>query len=137
MDGEVFPIMPVDPFENWDSVLNQVLTAIPTFEYIETCQIDKWKVCCIPIKPECVNVDDPGHRKALKSGGELDTLFPMKIIAENIGSNKGLGRILRAHYEDKRQHQPGKCKKYTVFNVDMDIFQRMIKVHDIFLLCIV
>ncbi len=51
-----------------------------------------------------------------------------ELTAINIGSNPGLARILRMHYE-KTGQDVDEALKYTAFNVDINIFDRIAKVY--------
>jgi len=55
-------------------------------------------------------------------------MYTDSIQAINIGSNHGLLQILRNHYEEQGQHKHNVCQRYSAFNVDVDIFDRILKV---------
>ena len=82
----------------------------------------------VPLKPNPDKLSLPQHRHALLSGTDkIDNLVTDRIINKNIGSNSGLLRILRDHYEDSGQ-STGACERYTALNVDINIFERIVKV---------
>ena len=55
------------------------------------------------------------------------TICTLAALRENIGSNDGLARILRQFYEDRYMGTNG-CSKYSTLTVDVNIFDRMMKV---------
>lgn len=125
---EIIPAMPEDPFEYEQSLRDLWNANVPQEEYIEKSLMTRWSVCNVPPKPVIHRVRSNQIRDDLKNQTtSLANLYPKKLIAINIGSNIGLGKIIRAHYEEKKQHQDA-CDKYTAFNVDINIFDRMIKV---------
>ena len=86
------------------------------------------KVDRIPLKPHHKRLNDRRHVEALKNSHDsLDNFHCDKIMPINIGANRGLLQILREHHVAKGQLQED-CTRYTVFNVDVDIYARMMKV---------
>jgi hypothetical protein len=128
-DGNTIPANPDDPFVYAAAVEQMWIKYRPTLKYRETSMMVKWDVRCIPIKPALHLVTDDQYRSDLKARTTaLDTMYPKEIVAENIGSLVGFARVMRMHYLDNKQHLAGQCQRYTVFNVDIKIYEMMIKV---------
>jgi hypothetical protein len=129
-DGETIPAMPEDPFEYVSDVTKMWTKYRPGLDYRDNSMMVRWKVCSVPIKPALHLVDDDSYRQALKDKAcGLDTMYPKELVAENIGALVGFARVMRTHYEDKKQDREGECKQYTVFNVDIKIYEMMVKVN--------
>jgi hypothetical protein len=131
--GTMIPAMPDDPFELLPNLLHwfkkHVLKDNRQYGYAKQLAI-QLDVRCVPLKPKADKLTKEQHKKAIEDGCDrLDSMFPTNLIKQNIGSNRGLCRIMREHYEDMGQHhKPPSCSKYTSFNVDCNIFDRMLKV---------
>ncbi len=126
------PAMPPNLFD--DAHVGQLVglwnTHITNTTYYETSFVHKWKVNNVPLKPAAHKVSNPKWRQALRDRvDDLDTMHPRELMALNIGSNIGLARVVRRHYEDRKQDKDGECKTYSAFNVDCNIFDRIIKVN--------
>ena len=71
----------------------------------------KWGLDCVPIKLNPESVTSPLVRAAATGTHQnLDTLHPKELLKYNIGSNVGLARVLRLHYDNKKQQGNG-CKQ--------------------------
>ena len=130
---DVVPAMPDDPFEmiaDFKKVFLQHnrATALTPSMY-DTSMTTVFQVKNVPLKPDHKIMRNPEHRAALKeSHDSLQTLIPDSIMAVNIGANEGFMRLMRMHYEGNHQHLREGCEVYSSFNVDCDIFDRMLKV---------
>jgi hypothetical protein len=81
----------------------------------------------VPLKPRESKCAKEEHKKAVNEGHDgLTTCFPDGIILINIGSNKGLLRLLRFHYQSICVHD--NAARYSALNVDANIFDRCLKV---------
>lgn len=131
-DGdEVIPAMPDDIFatEGVLTQLHKALSAKSGMHEHKSSLVTKFKVLCVPVKPEVRHLNEQKHKDAIKAGHDgLDNLLCDNIVPINIGSNRGLLQILRDHYVQNEQHV-GAARKYTVFNCDENIYIRIIKVH--------
>jgi hypothetical protein len=130
-DGDtIIPAMPDDPFMDEKCVKNfymGVTNASSKHRHAESLTT-QLQVDCIPLKPKHDKLRDARHVAAIKNSHDsLDTFYCDKIIPINIGANRGLLQILRDHMVDKCQLEE-ECTRYTVFNVDVDIYLRMMKV---------
>jgi hypothetical protein len=129
-DGQTIPAMPEDPFEYVAQVEAMWTKYRPDLRYSESSMMVRWRVASVPVKPALHNVDDENYRQALRDKAcGLDTMYPKELIAENIGALIGFARVMRTHYVDKKQEREGECKRYTVFNVDIKIYEMMVKVY--------
>lgn len=95
-------------------------------EYLERSLVSTYRVSCVPLKP--IGKDEDEKKRLRQSRDGMRNLLPQGLIRENIGSNFGLMRILRAFYEDRQMHIPGECQRYYVLNLDINIFNRTLKV---------
>jgi hypothetical protein len=132
-NGKMIPCMPDDPFKFVDNFkrwfVKYAMKAGRKNAYDESLAVTM-DVRCVPLKPSVDNLTKAQHVKSIEDGcDKLDSMFPTNLIKQNIGSNIGLVRIMRSHLEDKGQDRhPPTCSKYTAFNVDCNIFDRMLKV---------
>ena len=130
--GRVVPAMPRKPF-SLKAELEQLFVEIAQGPGAATrhssCIVNQAHVRTVPLKPKPKHLTNPKHKAALEERCDrLCNMYPVGLIEQNIGSNVGLFRILRAHYEERNQHLPGACTRYTAFNVDTTIFDRILKV---------
>lgn len=129
-EGQIIPAMPENPFDEADTLTTLWSTNTIPEEYRESSLAVQYKVRNVPLKPLPQHVQRQGHKNALLGGTDkLDTMHPKELLSHNIGNNQGLARIMRLHYEEKKQDIEGMCKEYSAFNTDINIFDRVIKVH--------
>jgi hypothetical protein len=126
--GEVIPAMPDDPFEYADQLKELVEEHTPRADYRTHSLVFRWNVTSVPLKPVPSQVENRKWRRALLNSGQVSQLFPKELIAENIGSNLGLARIMKEHYNEHKQNTEHDCTKYSVLLADVNIFDRVLKV---------
>lgn len=128
--GEVVPAMPDDLFAN-EADFNAVFDrCVLDTTYYDTSLTTLYRVNSVPLKPDACRVDNHNYRRALQGDTDrLRSMYPKEIAAVNIGSNLGLARIMRAHYDENNQGPGNRCTKYSALNVDENIFMRVLKVH--------
>ena len=129
-EDTVIPGTPTDPFEDEMSVkaFYMGVTKESLSQRHASSLTTLLKLDSVPLKPRHHRLNDPRHVAALKNSHDsLDNFHCDQIMPINIGSNRGLLQILRDHYVAKQQLQE-QCTSYTVFNVDVDIYQRIMKV---------
>jgi hypothetical protein len=123
--------MPPKPFKKKDELISlflEIAEGPGAATQHASCVVSKCHVRNVPLKPSADQMDDPKHKAALSERcNRLVEMYPVGLIKENIGSNLGLMRIMRSHFEEKNQHLAA-CHNYTAFNVDTNIFDRMLKV---------
>jgi hypothetical protein len=125
---KVVPAMPDDPFEFILDLIELFRVNTPT-NHRRKAMATKWAVNKVPIKPDAKRIRHEPWRQAIQGeNAKVQHMFPDQLIAINIGSNKGLGQIMRDFYESKKQHMEDQCKQYTAYNADIQIFHRMYKV---------
>lgn len=133
VDGKTVPAMPDDPFERVEELKQLFLMANdPATDQLRRYDASlshRLDVRTVPPKPEPNLLTNERHRTALIKGHDsLDNLHPGGIFKMNIGANVGLLQLLRTHYENEGQNVDGQCEKYSAFVMDIDIFNRVIKV---------
>jgi hypothetical protein len=134
INGVDIPAMPDDLFGEVNSFLDLFqgvndYRAIGSMARRTRCLTTLTNVSCIPLTPSVEKLAKEKHRLAiLERHDGLDNLITQGIDARNIGSNRGLLKMLREHYNKKLQPE-GLCTKYSIFNTDIDIFERGVKVN--------
>jgi hypothetical protein len=128
----VLPAMPDDIFELYEATRARFLLVTHTQEdcpmLYNTSLTTLLKVNNVPLKPLPCNVAKAEHKEALLQGHDgLSTCYPEGICTLNIGSNRGLIRLLRDHYDSHCVET--KDQRYTSLNVDNNIFDRVLKVN--------
>ena len=84
----------------------------------------KFTVRKVPLKPDVDASIDPTLAAVLRESRDgLRNFFPLGMLTENIGSNRGLLLILKDLF-----HTPRKPGQYSFLSVDCNIFLRMLKV---------
>jgi hypothetical protein len=130
VNGDIIPAMPDKPFRMVSTMITmfKAINDKAGTELHDTCLATVHKVKTVPLKPKPKHMIRELHKDALTQGWDkLTNMYPCGLLDENIGSNIGLLRILRSHYENENQHLEN-CNTYTAFNVDTNIFDRMLKV---------
>ena len=134
--GNDVPAMPDDVFAMVPTLKVAWQHYQTNLKYRETSMVTAWKVSCMPIKPQACNMPAGIWKQAIENrANSLFPLHPVGLIAANIGKNVGLARIMRDHYENNKQNvqetarHPRPCPNYSAFNVDIDIFRRLLKVN--------
>jgi hypothetical protein len=125
--GEIIPAMPnslLDGRRVVQTAVTQILAEGKV--YLKNSLVHKYTVNMIPPKidtkqhPEMKSViDNPMNTMA--------NVYPDKLIEENIGSNRGLISIFRKMYMDWGM-DTGDCHRYKSFNLDENIYWRVLKV---------
>ena len=83
----------------------------------------------VPLKPDPTNLNVPQqYRDAMaQSPDTLSNLHVVGIFPENIGSDEGLGSIIRQFY-DAQCMADENCDRYFAMSADMNIHKRVLKV---------
>ena len=94
----------------------------------------QWDVARIPLKPDLDKVP-----ASLKAGFEacndrMEDFFPKGLHPSNIGSNEGLAKVVRELYVERKMNDSS-CKQYSAVTVDVNIFDRMMKVTNVMIGC--
>lgn len=131
--------MPQDPFapDIIGSVTNLMLLRVPADgqmpNLLETSMWSRWDVNVVPVKPDLKRI--PREDRKLKpriaaAALNLKEFFPCRLALDNIGSNKGLARLMKAHHDEYKMNTEVGVGRYLVMTVDCNIFDRIVKVHD-------
>ena len=126
-DGNMIKAMP-------DNILDNARVVMDTLDYIleqprnyyDTSLVKQYSVNTIPPKID-PNLYPEVKEDMEKSPHTLDTVKPKELLSENIGSNRGLLTILKKFYDDNGMGD-GTCDRYITFNVDENIYFRILKV---------
>ena len=138
-DGQIIPAMPEDPMKFRKKFIKEFSKAClenANMSRHSDSLLVRMDVRNVPLKPAPEKLHTARHKASLTDGHDnLNTMLPDTLFKINIGSNVGLGAILRKHYEDEKQHTD-ECKRYTAFNMDCDIFDRTVKVWQLLDSCV-
>jgi hypothetical protein len=138
--GEVVPAMPIDPLSYLPRVLEKMKRFVydrkenPSRKFVTSLSV-LWAVHNVPVAPDARNPVIPAEfaNGIAAKRDRLKNLHPEKLIDENIGSNKGLARVLRDIHDERgwgiEEHEENAPTEYSVLNVDCNIFDRILKVH--------
>ena len=97
---------------------------------LDESMVQRWRVSNVPLRPELDEKKYPSEHKRLNSGNSRQTiLHPGGILAENIGSNRGLLTILRNYCSESGYLDGQNVARYRAVTVDCNIYARMMKVH--------
>ena len=131
--GMVIPAMPANPFNRTEQLVKLFTTITQTEGCIHVYAnslVLTTKFRTVPLKPKPKHLQEEHHKRALIDGSDkLCTMYPVGIISDNIGSNIGLLRILRNHFDEQNQ-LAGYASVYQSLNVDTNIFDRTLKVNN-------
>ena len=139
-DNEVVPAMPIEPLKFLPRVLEKMKRFVydgkenPSRKFLDSLSV-LWAVHNVPVAPDAKNTVIPAEfaNGIAAKRDRLRNLHPEKLIDENIGSNKGLARVLRDIHDERgwgiEEHEENAPTEYSVLNVDCNIFDRILKVH--------
>ena len=93
------------------------------FSYFKNSVCHKYNVRQVPLKPDPRAVNDPVLAAVLRESRDgMHNFFPLGIMPDNIGSNRGLLLVLKDLYGI--QPRPG---HYSFLSADCNIFLRLLK----------
>lgn len=127
-DERVVPAMPSDILMYQEGVVaavNHVLSLGP--KYSDNAAVCKYNVCTVPLKVDTHIYHDVA---ADVNSYNMSHLRAVDLIEHNIGSNRGLLTILDTICHERNIHGDVPCTRYTTFNVDENIFWRILKVRN-------
>lgn len=88
----------------------------------------QWDAHTVPLQP-VVRKMHSSLRPAVEAANDrMANFYPVGLCKENIGSNVGLSKIMRRFYIERQMHEHV-CNRYTTFSVDVNIYDRVLKVH--------
>lgn len=130
--GWIIPAMPTDPFEHMH-VLKELLRqqnrehAPNVPKLYDGSLMRRWGAWSVPLTPDVKLMSAKLRESTMASNDRMSEFFPLGLEEDNIGSNTGLAKVLRRLY-DRFNMGSTECKKYSVITVDVQIFDRILKV---------
>ena len=136
--NQPLPAMPEAPFDYASSVVQELVNSMfdsrgeRSHLRFAASNLYKWEVNNVPLKPLPHKVPEL-FREGLNKGADgLEHLYPMGLSAVNCGENVGFARCIKSlsdarNWEGNDEERP-RCKKYTAMVMDVDLFDKMIKV---------
>jgi hypothetical protein len=121
MPDEVFPLIAKN------TVIKQMGMADKMgYDYLRKSLVKKYSVRRVPCKPEVdSNQDSKLHVVLQESRDGLVDFYPMELSDLNIGSRRGLFKIMRDEFDKWPEGPP---PEYFVLSADCNIFSRIVKV---------
>jgi hypothetical protein len=139
-EDNIIPAMPPSLFSNelWNQLVDGMnLCDDGGSRYLKGADVTKLKVTTCPPKPLLKDLDEMEISeeaavvlKEVLSGGSLDGLkevYPADILEHNVGSNKGLMKIVRKLACDEGIDDSSGTR-YSIYLTDVNIYQRINKV---------
>ena len=128
VDGRAIPAMPRDILQYQSGVMTAVYHVLSLGpEYNSSAAVTKYKVRTIPLKVDTNTFDEVADNV---NSYNMSHIRAVDLLEHNIGSNRGLLTILDTMCREKNIHGDAPCTRYTTFNVDENIFWRILKVHN-------
>jgi hypothetical protein len=133
--GDVIPAMPTMPFRGMEELVTfmQETTQGPEgsmLKLYDTSLMVAWDVKGVPIAGDIAKMPEPYRSSTAAMNDHMDSLYPVGLERENIGGNIGLAQIMRRFYDDRKMGTP-ECKMYSALSVDVNIFDRVLKVYNV------
>lgn len=128
--GGVVPAMPEDPFATRGELTAFFKGVVggDTMSRHATCLTTKFNVSSVPLTPDVTKLVDANHvESVMQRHTAIDNLCTDSIDPRNIGSKKGFLSLMKEHCSKELQYED-LCKRYSVFNLDIDIFNSSVKV---------
>ena len=136
--NQKLPAMPEDPSEFAPSLVQELVNSMfdsrgeRSHLRFAASNLYKWEVNNVPLKPLLHKVPEQ-FREGLNKGADgLEHLYPLGLEPINCGENVGFARCIKLlsdarNWEGNDEDRP-RCKKYTAMVMDVDLFDKMIKV---------
>lgn len=126
--GEVVPAMPDELLS--DSVKHSVQNALQYVHsqgrhFFEDSLVNRYNINNVPLKIDTVRYPEMKQIEDKKNSTYI--VNAKRLINHNIGSNLGLINIIRNLYMEKQMHNDT-CERYHYYNMDENIFWRVLKV---------
>ena len=134
-NGRIVSAMPRDILQCQGGVVaavHHVLSLGP--KYSQNSAVYKYDVRSIPLK---VDTNKFHEVSEVVNSYNMRCVRAVDLLEHNIGSNRGLLAVLDGICREKNIHGDEQCTKYTTFNVDENIFWRVLKVIVFYLCCYV
>jgi hypothetical protein len=126
--------MPDDPFVLIPQMLDRLCTISAaddrgTMPHLyDSSYLIKWGVNSVPVTPMRRNLPALVLKAMVATPDRLDNFYPQGLMEHNVGSNIGLGIVVDKFLKAHGHREATPPKKYLAFTVDVNIFDRMIKV---------
>jgi hypothetical protein len=131
--GFVIPAVAADPFKYLDQLIMLVIdmtedTEGDPLKLLDNSLMRKWDAQSVPLLPDVEKMHSALKAAVLAGNDRMGNFFPLGLSRENIGSNVGLSKIMRKFYIDRRMNEIS-CARYVTFSMDVNIYDRVLKVH--------
>ena len=137
--GNIIPAMPDNPLPYKQSLvaLYRKNEKAVGMKQLETSYVQRWAVNNVPLKPLVVNVPAQYHA-ALAITESIHNLYPEKLVDLNPGDNGDTMKVFKGMLDEKLAAQAaGEPATYTMINLDMDIYDKALKVpKEVFRCCL-
>jgi hypothetical protein len=128
VDGRAIPAMPRDILQYQSGVMTAVYHVLSLGpEYNSSAAVTKYKVRTVPLKVDTNTFDEVADNV---NSYNMSHIRAVDLLEHNVGSNRGLLTILDTMCRERNIHGDAPCTRYTTFNVDENIFWRILKVHN-------
>ena len=127
--GDIVPAMPDNLLQYKDAVASGVRATMRKGQFLYTDSLcNQYDVRTIPPKMDCKRF--PALCGVVDDGSStLNSVHPVDMLPQNIGSNRGLISIIRSFYENYKMDTED-CDRYLTINADENIFWRILKVYE-------
>ena len=130
--GLSIPAVVADTFKYVQQILLILLQITQDLEgdylrLLSNSLVFKWDAKTVPLQPVVQKMPSSLRPAVLAGNDRMANFYPLGLSRENIGSNEGLSKIMRKLYIDCKMNQLS-CARYTTFSVDVNIYDRTVKV---------
>ena len=127
-NGSIVAAMPKNLLDHAEAVVNTLQYVMnESRNYYDVSLVKKYDIINIPPKIDGKLYPEVSEGM-LRSPHTLESVKPKQLLSDNIGSNRGLLTILKRFYDDNGMAD-GSCNRYITFNVDENIYYRILKVY--------
>ena len=132
--GFVIPAVAADPFK-YLLRLSLLLSSMTQdhegepLKLLDGSLMRKWSAQSVPLLPDVTKMHSSLRDAVLAGNDRMGNFFPLGLSKENVGSNVGLSKIMRKFYIDRKMNEPA-CARYSTFSMDVNIYDRVLKVHN-------
>ena len=130
--GLIIPAVSSDPFKHVQQLLLLLLDMTQDKEgdfprLLSNSLMIAWDVKTVPLQPVVAKMHSSLRPAVLAGYDRMSNFYPLGMSRENIGSNEGLSKIMRKIYIDAKMNLLT-CARYTTLTVDVNIYDRILKV---------
>jgi hypothetical protein len=128
-DGNILPAMPLNLFtEELDEYCQDQMDIVDSFgiNWLDRSICQRYNVNNVPLKPIVDEDEEPElHAWLANSNDGLRYVHPKQMLTTNIGSNRGVCRILRDYAAEVEATRPS---QYRIILSDIDVFMKCLRV---------